>query len=71
MIYVTRFDIFSAINGGYATRVHTKYIFTTHVMTNAEKAALMSAYEKEYGGDDWRVDRIEISCTIIKGGETE
>lgn len=71
MIYVTRFDIFSALSGGYATRINTKYIFTAHNMTNAEKAALLSVYEKQYSGDGWRVDRTEISCSVIKGGENK
>lgn len=71
MIHVTRFDIFSAIENGYATRVHTKYIFTAHAMTNAEKEALSDAYTKQYSGGEWFVKHIDISCSVINGGENE
>ena len=71
MIYVTRFDIFSTLKGAYASRVHTKYIFTAHAMTNAEKEALVGAYTKQYSDGKWFVKHIDISCTVINGGETE
>lgn len=71
MIYVTIFEIFSAINGGYATRVHTKCIFTAHAMTNAEKKALLDVYTKQYSGDEWIVKYTHIRCSVINGGETE
>lgn len=31
MIYVTRFDVLSALKGAQASRVHTKYIFTAQL----------------------------------------
>lgn len=71
MIYVTRFDIFSTLKGAHASRVHTKYIFTAHAMTNAEKEALTKVYMKEYTGGGWTVSHVNIDCGVIKGGENE
>lgn len=71
MIYVTRFDILSTLKGAHASRVHTKYIFTAHAMTNAEKKALGGAYTKQYSDGEWIVKHIDISCSVINGGENE
>ena len=71
MIHVTRFDIFSKLSGAYASRVHTKYFFTAHAMTNVEKEALLSAYNKQYSEGEWRVNHIDIDCAVIKEGENE
>lgn len=71
MIYVTKFDIISTLKSAHASRVHTKYIFTAHAMTDAEKEALVGVYAKQYSDGDWHVKHIDINCTIINGGETQ
>lgn len=71
MIYVTRFDILSTLKGAHASRVHTKYIFTAHAMTNAEKEALTKVYIKEYTGGGWTVQNFAVDGTVIEGGENE
>lgn len=70
-IYLTRFDIHSTLPGGYASRVHSKFMATLDAMTEPTKKALVKTYTEQYNKDGWHVTNVDVYTAVISGGENE